>query len=92
MDNIYHYYREHICHDGIPWCDFKLYRKKRDLKEIYMQALRRLILLNKQNRSMIMVRKEFQRDITGLKNKKKIVDVPLEFMINIEKDFFEHFE
>ena len=41
---------------------------------------------------MIMVRKEFQRDITGLKNKKKIVDVPLEFLINIEKDFFEHFE
>ena len=41
---------------------------------------------------MIMVRKEFQRDITGLKNKKKIVDVPFEFLINIEKDFFEHFE
>ena len=38
---------------GIPECDFKVYRKKRNLQEIFVQALRRQVLLNKKKRSDI---------------------------------------
>ena len=34
---------------GVPWCDFKMYRgrKKMDLYLVFMQCLRRVIILNK---------------------------------------------
>ena len=47
MKNITLYYQEKLFRDSIPWCDFKVYRKERNLHEIFMQALRRLVLLNR---------------------------------------------
>ena len=44
-------YKDRCHHQGIPECDFKVYRKKRNLQEIFVQALRRQVLLNKKKRS-----------------------------------------
>ena len=46
-------YKALVKQQGVPECDFKVYRKTRNLSEIFLQALRRLILLNKQKRSQI---------------------------------------
>ena len=46
-------YRNRYKHYGIPECDFKVYRRKRNLQEIFVQALRRQVLLNKKKRSDI---------------------------------------
>ena len=47
-------------HGGVPWCDFKMYRgrKKMDLNLVFMQCLRRIIVLNKQKRSDIIRHKQ----------------------------------
>ena len=51
LKRIIDHYHKKVRLSGIPLCDFKVYRKERDLREIFVQALRRLILLNKQRRS-----------------------------------------
>lgn len=51
MKNLIEHYREVVKKNGVPTCDFKIYRKERNLQEIFVQALRRLILVNKQKRS-----------------------------------------
>ena len=58
MKNIIEHYRAHARTNGTPWCDFKVYRKERNLKDIFVQALRRLILINKQKRSQISIIKK----------------------------------
>jgi len=50
MKNLIDHYRELVKRNGVPTCDFKVYRKERNLQEIFLQALRRLILVNKQKR------------------------------------------
>ena len=47
---------------GVPWCDFSVYRKHDNLNHIFLQAIRRLIILNKQKRS------EIQSIIKAIKN------------------------
>ena len=39
---------------GVPWCDFKVSRKNSALYHKWLQAIRRLIILNKQRRSNIL--------------------------------------
>ena len=48
---------------GIPQCDFKVYRKQRNLRDIFVQALRRLIIINKQKRSQITHLKNLTYDL-----------------------------
>jgi len=50
MKNLIDHYRELVKRNGVPTCDFKVYRKERNLQDIFLQALRRLILVNKQKR------------------------------------------
>ena len=53
MSEIIKEYKNRCKIQGIPECDFKVYRKKRNLQEIFVQALRRQVLLNKKKRSKI---------------------------------------
>ena len=54
-----HFIREH---GGVPWCDFKASRRNSALYLRWMQAIRRLIILNKQRRSDILhLKKEIEK-------------------------------
>ena len=55
MRHILDHYRIKVSRSGVPTCDFKVYRKERNLQEIFVQALRRLILINKQRRSKVSI-------------------------------------
>jgi hypothetical protein len=55
MRCIFDHYKSKVSRSGVPTCDFKVYRKERNLSEIFVQALRRLILINKQKRSKVSV-------------------------------------
>lgn len=58
MKRICEVYTYRVRLHGTPWCDFKVFRKERNLNEIFLQALRRLILLNKQKRSQVQLIKK----------------------------------
>ena len=67
MKNIIDHYTEYVKRHSTPWCDFKVYRRHRNLKDIFVQALRRLILVNKQKRSQIQTLKKIQENLYGHK-------------------------
>lgn len=72
-------------------CDFKLYHRKRQLNEIFTQALKRLIILQKQERSQVKKHKE-KRDNKRLRVKMKQDSVVKNAIENIVQDRMEHFE
>jgi len=47
LNNIFALYRENVKENGLPNCDFKVFRKQRNLEDIFVQVLRRQILLNR---------------------------------------------
>ena len=60
--------KEYIKENGVPWCDFKLYRIKNDLHKMWLSAIRRLIILNKQKRSQLTV---ILKELSQNEHKKK---------------------
>ena len=36
MKNIINYYQDKAFKESIPWCDFKIYRKERNLRDIFI--------------------------------------------------------
>jgi len=36
MRNIINFYKDKVSHNGVPTCDFKVYRKERNLQEIFV--------------------------------------------------------
>ena len=83
MKAITEHYLELVRHNGMPMCDFKVYRKERNLHDIFVQALRRLILLNKHKRHQMVASKIEQMNPTnwGL-NKTKITSNDLQTVEN----------
>ena len=65
MKAITEHYLELVRHNSVPMCDFKVYRKERNLHDIFVQALRRLILLNKQKRHQVVASKIEQMNSTN---------------------------
>lgn len=49
-------YSKFVKEEGLPECDFKVYREKKNMREIFVQALRRQVLLNMKKRSNLSIR------------------------------------
>ena len=88
MKNIIDHYTEYVKRHSTPWCDFKVYRRHRNLKDIFVQALRRLILVNKQKRSQIQKLKIKDNLIVGGPKNQKERDASSQTMAELENLIF----
>ena len=59
--------KAHVKVYGPPVCDFKLYRKHKVLQQIFVQVLRRVLILNKQRNGMIANLKKVIEDAKARK-------------------------
>ena len=60
MKAIIQKYKSNVNENGLPDCDFKVFRQKKNMRDIFVQALRRQVLLNMKKRSDI---RKFQRQL-----------------------------
>ena len=80
----------------MPWCDFKVFRKEqpgtRDTKNIFIQALRRLFLLNKEKRSQINTLRELRMELEKAEEKRREEHVSSRLLQLIERTVFRRMQ